>query len=362
MAKALRIGLIGANPAGGWARESHVPAVQALPGLELAAVAGRTQQSADAAARAFGVDKAHGQVADLFRDPDIDLVTVAVTLPAHRELLLQALAAGKHVYCEYPLGLDVEESLSLAQAAREAGVHAAIGLQARANPAVRHARDLLAAGTIGRPLTARILSTTAGFGPNVDAAVAYTEDPAKGVNAITIQSAHTIDLAFALLGGVAEFTALATTQYPEIRIGGGQPRRRSTYDHLLIQARLSSEVALSAEIAGGRPPPTPFRFEVVGETGVLVLEGGAPRGFQSGRLRLLVNGEPRAVDEGDMACLPDAALNVAATYAVLRDDIAEGTSTAVGFPHAVRLAQFIEDAVTSSRTGRRGTLGDWPSA
>ena len=361
-AKTLRVGIIGANPDGGWARESHIPALQALSGLELAAVAGKTQQSADAAARAFGVGRAYGDAADLFRDPDIELVTVAVTLPAHRELLLSALAAGKHVYCEYPLGLDVEESRQLAQAAQGAGVHAAIGLQARANPAVRRACALLAAGAIGRPLSARIISTTVGFGPNPDAAVAYTEDPANGVTVVTIQAAHTIDLAIAVLGGLDDLTAQASTLYPEIRIGDGQPRPRRTFDHLMVQARVSSGAALSVEVAGGRPAGTPFRFEIVGETGVLALEGGAPRGFQSGRLRLLVDGEPHVVDEGQLAPLADAALNVAATYAELRDDIAGGTSNVCGFAHAVHLAQLIADATISSQTGRRKPFGDWPSA
>ncbi len=358
MARPLRVGMIGASPDGGWARESHVPAVQALPGLELAAVAGRTQRSADAAARAFGVRRAYGDAADLFRDPDIDLVTVAVTLPAHRALLLAALAAGKHVYCEYPLGLDVEESRSLAQAAREAGVHAAIGLQARANPAVRQARELLAAGAIGRTLTARIISTTAGFGPNPDPAVAYTEDPANGVTVITIQAAHTIDVAVALLGDMAAISTLATTQYPVIRIGGGPTQPRRTHDHLLMQARLSGDAALSVEVAGGRPPETPFLFEIIAESGMMALHGGAPRGFQSGRLRLLLNGDPQAVDEGELASLPDEALNVAATYAGLRDDIVSGTSTTVGFDHAVRLAQCIDDAMISSQTGQRRRLSD----
>ena len=362
MAKLLRVGIIGANPDGGWARESHIPALQALPGLALAAVAGRTRQSAAASARWFGVSKAYGDAVELFRDPEIDLITIAVTLPAHRELLLAALQAGKHVYCEYPLGLDVHESLELARAADAAGVHAAIGLQARANPAVRRAQELLAAAAIGRPLTARMISTTAGFGPNPDSAVAYTEDPANGVTVITIQAAHSIDLAMALLGGVAEFSALATTQFPAIRIGDGEPQARKTRDHLLVQARLSSGTALSVEVAGGRPPETPFLFEIVGDAGVMTLRGGASRGFQSGRLSLLVDGEAQAVDEGGLASLSDAALNVAATYACLREDIVRGTSTVAGFSHAVRLAQFMEDAVVSSDDGKRRTRGHWPSA
>jgi predicted dehydrogenase len=61
----------------GWARDAHIPAVQALAGLELAAVASKGQTSADAARTAFGVDRAYGDAADLIADPRIDIVTVA---------------------------------------------------------------------------------------------------------------------------------------------------------------------------------------------------------------------------------------------------------------------------------------------
>jgi len=110
MTQSLRVGIIGANADRGWARESHIPAVQKLADLELTAVANKGQDTADAAAKAFGVKTAYGDAADLIRDPDIDLVTVAVTLPAHRELILGALAAGKHIYCEYPLGRDAAKA------------------------------------------------------------------------------------------------------------------------------------------------------------------------------------------------------------------------------------------------------------
>ena len=87
---------------------------------------------------------------------------------------------------------------------------------------------------------------------------------------------------FAVLGGLADISALGTTQYPEIQIGD-KHHVRSLFDHFLVQARLASGAALSVEVAGGRPPDaTPFRFEVTGETGTLVLEGGAPRGFHAG--------------------------------------------------------------------------------
>lgn len=251
--KTLRVGIIGANAERGWARESHVPAVQHLAGLELAAVANKGQAAAEAAAAAFGVSNAYGDAAALIHDPDIDLVAVATTLPTHHELITQALAAGKHVYSEYPLGVDVAESQELAAAQQQAGVHAAIGLQARGNPAVRRARTLIASGAIGRPLAVRVYSPTIGFGPRTQPAEAYTEKPETGVNLVTIQGAHTLDLVIALLGAVDNVSALATTQYPMIRVGDGAPQQRRTFDHLLVQARLTNGAAASIEVIGGRP-------------------------------------------------------------------------------------------------------------
>ena len=363
MTKTLQVGIIGASAERGWAKVSHVPAVQRLAGLDLAAVATNDQKTADDAAKTFGAKASYGDAKDLFRNPAIDIVTVAVNVPAHRGLVLGALAAGKHLYCEWPLGRDLAEAEELAAAARAAGVHAAVGLQTRMNPAARRARDLIASGAIGRVLSAHVVSTTMAFGPEVEPAMAFGEDAANGATLVTIQGAHTLDLAIAVLGDLGEAAALATTQYPEVVVGPDARRQaRSTPDHILVQARLASGSALAVEVAGGRPPEaTPFRFEVIGERGALALDGGAPRGFQSGRLRLLLNGEEQRVDEGEITGMPDTAANVAGTYAALRDDIANGTSTAPDFDHAVRLTRLIADMMASSHTGTRTLAADWPT-
>ncbi len=360
--KTLGVGIIGASAGRGWAKDSHVPAVQKLVGLELAAVASGNQAKADAAAKAFGAKAGYGAGQDLIQDPAVDIVTVAVKVPDHRELVLAAFAAGKHVYCEWPLGRDVAETEELAAAASKAGVHVAIGLQTRTNPAALRAREMIAAGAIGRVLSARLYSGTVAFGPKWGAADAYLDDPANGATLVTIHGGHPLDLACAVLGGFADIAALTTTQYPEIEVGDeGKKHARTIPDHLLVQARLISGGALSVEVAGGCPPEaTPFYLEVTGEDGKLLLEGGAPRGFQSGRLRLLLKGEPQTVDEGEMAAMPDAAANVAGVYAALRDDVLHGTTTVLGFDHALRLARLIEDVCTSGQTGARRLAADWP--
>lgn len=348
--RTLGVGIIGASAGRGWAKDSHVPAVQHLAGLELAAVAGGNQEKSDAAARAFGARTAHGDALDLVRDPAVDIVTVAVKVPDHRALVLAALAAGKHVYCEWPLGRNVAETDEMAQAADAAGVRTAIGLQTRQNPAARRAKEMLGAGAVGRVLSARVYSSTVAFGPKVEDAMAFGEQADNGVTLVTIQGAHTLDLAWNLLGNLDGLTALATTQYPQVEIGKEARRQTRTIpDHLLVQARLAGSGALSVEVAGGRPiGATPFRLEVTGETGDLVLAGGAARGFQSGGLTLSVKGEPVTVDEGELAGLPEAATNVAGVYAALRDDILHGSATAPGFHHAARLARLVENVLASA--------------
>ena len=122
MAKALGVGIIGASAERGWTKIAHAPAVQQLAGLELAALASGSQAKADAAAKAFGAKASYADGKDLIEDPNVHIVKIAVKVPDHRELVLAALAAGKHIYCEWPLGRNLAETMELAKAAQSANV------------------------------------------------------------------------------------------------------------------------------------------------------------------------------------------------------------------------------------------------
>ncbi len=362
MKSKLGVGIVGASADRGWAKISHVPAVCGLAGLELVAVASGSQSKAEAAAKAFGAKTGYADGKDLIKDPSVDIVTIAVKVPDHRELVLAALEAGKHIFCEWPLGRNLAETQELAAAAEAAGVHAIVGLQTRLNPATLRARDLISSGVIGRPIAARVLSSTVAFGPKVEAAMSFGEDAANGVTLVTIQGAHTLDFAIAVLGPFADLTALMTTQFPQVTVGDSNTKQpRSTADHLLTHARFGAGSALSIEVAGGRTPEAvTFRMQVDGEKGSLSIDGGAVRGFQSGRLTLSLDGKPEPVEEGEIATMSDEAANVASVYAALRDDIGSGRSTVPDFHHAVRLARLIDDVTTSSEDGSRKTSAEWP--
>jgi predicted dehydrogenase len=361
MTRPLRVGVIGANPNHGWAKDAHIPALRSLENVQLAAVATTSRASADAAAAAFGVRASYDDPHAMIAASDIDVVSVCVRVPHHRDLVLAALAADKHVYCEWPLGRDRGEAAEMAAAAGTRAVHVAIGLQARVNPAARRAAELIAAGVIGRPLTARIFSSTVGFAPRLPAIHAYLNTMDSGANLITILGGHTLDLAILVLGGIEFLDALTTLQHPTVTLTDtGAQIQRSAPDHLLVQARMISGCALAVEVAGDRPPDTPFTFEVVGTDGRVVLAGGHPNGFQAGRLTLSLSGQRQRLD-GAPDTLPAAAVNVAAMYCTLAHDVTAREHMAPDFDHAVRLTHLMDDVVQSANSGHRVTRHDWPT-
>lgn len=336
----LRIGLIGASAKGGWARESHVPAIVGTDGLTLEAVATSHQASADEAAHAFGARLAFGSAQEMIRSKDIDVVAVSVRVPAHRELVLAALGEGKHVFSEWPLGTDVDDATLMASAAARAGRNVAIGLQARFAPAVQVAREQLAASRIGRVLSVRVLSTTIALNPKVVEEAAYMEDPATGVDVYTIHGGHTFDLVQALLGRIAEARVQLSTLYPTVTMPDGSQHERVVPEHALFTGRLASGVPFGIEVAGARDEAWPFAFELIGTKGTMTLRGGGPRGFQASTLSLWVDDVQVPTPA---LSLPEAAVNVAGVYAALRDDILEGTHHAPRFDHALALTQALSD-------------------
>jgi len=189
MQKEIHVGVIGANNKEGWARDSHIPAINSLPGLKLAAIATRNGRSAREAAKTFGADRWFSDPFAMIRDERIDVITVAVKVPAHRELVLAALERGKPVYCEAPLGRNIAEAQEMASAM--GSLQTAIGLQGRHNPAARRAAELVSSGRIGRPLSARIVSPTFGFGPEMPVLYDLFNTSSSGADLLTITGGHT---------------------------------------------------------------------------------------------------------------------------------------------------------------------------
>jgi predicted dehydrogenase len=356
--KEIRVGIVGADAQASWAKVSHVPAINGLPGLQLAAVATRNERSARQAAEAFGADRWFSDPFAMIRDDLIDVVTIAVKVPAHRELVLAALDAGKAVYCEAPLGRTVAETEEMASA--EGSLHTAIGLQGRLNPAVRRAAQLISSGIIGRPLNARIISTTVGFGPEMSSTHDYFNKISFGANLPTITAGHTLDVVEAVLGPIIEVDARTEILWPAVKLSDiGEESLREVADHVDVLGKTHSGAVFTANINGGVSlEDIRFSFEIRGSEGWLSLTGGHPYGFQAGHLELRSNGafvppEEPAVSGG----FNGAAINVGEIYAQLARDLHAGTYSTPGFQHALHNARLVDAVRRAGQRGERQNVG-----
>jgi predicted dehydrogenase len=142
----LGVGIIGVSATRGWAATAHIPALQALPNYEVRALSAHSEESARAAGEVFGVSSVFADPEQLVTQPDVDVVAVTVKAQHHRELVARALAAGKAVYCEWPLGRDLDDARAMAALAVEHGVRTVVGLQGRQAAAIEFAKELLRDG------------------------------------------------------------------------------------------------------------------------------------------------------------------------------------------------------------------------
>lgn len=357
----LGVGIVGVNAERSWAKDSHVPALRRVPELELRAVSTRSAASARAAASAFGVPYYFDSAQALAECPAVDIVVISVKVPHHLEVVQTALAARKHVLCEWPLGRNVKEAEFMAEIAAEAGVHNVIGLQARMSPAARRAAEIVRSGELGRPLTATIRSPTASYGPTFPSQYAWLMDPTNGADLLSVLGGHTLDLALSILGEFTEVAALNTIMFGDIKLVDppGHVRRHSP-DHVLIHARLANDCALAVEVTGNRPDRPEFELEVVGGKGRLKLTGAHPYGVQASRLELTCDVPFERPDRPIAESEPRPAINVAEVYQRMAHDILNDEHQSLDFDHSLRLTRLIRAVEEADKSGRRQKAGRWP--
>jgi predicted dehydrogenase len=357
----IRVGIVGLSPNRGFASIAHIPALRALSAFEIVAVCTTRQESAEATAKHFGIPLAFADPEKLARHPDVDLVTVTVKVPDHYQPVMAAIEAGKHVYCEWPLGRDTAEAERLLAAAERKGVRHAVGLQGQWSPTINYVKDLVADGYVGRLLTASLLGCAPNWGATLDRA--YQADFANGANMMTITGGHQIDALCYCLGEFRELSAFAVSQRDRIVTDDQGEVRLTSPDQLAVSGILDNGAVVSFQIRGGMARGTEFLFEIHGTDGDLVLAsttGGSMqrqelslRGAQGKGVKLAdlpIPAKYRYVPESVPANSP---YNVAQLYAKLAESIRNGTPANPDFDAAVRRHRLIDAIVRASHTGQR---------
>ncbi len=356
----LRVGLIGA--AGRWGPRAHVPALQGVPETELYAVCTAHDDTARAAAEKFGVTRAYGNDKELGADPQVEAVVVAVRVPAHYELTRNALEAGKHVFCEWPLGANTKEAEGLATLARKKTVRTMVGLQRRESPAYLYMRELIQQGYVGQVLSVNMMLMNSGVLTRT-ADRTWQRDVTWGANTLTITFGHAIDAMCMVVGELTEVSAIVSTQVPQwFETDTKKYVDVTSPDNIIVQGRLENGAIVNAYVGVHPYHGSGHRFEIYGRDGTLSMIGGGEGGEELRRKIMGGHKDDKALQELPVPerfkRVPEGlrngpAYDVGQMWVKFAEAIRTGSAIEPDFDHAVRRHHMLDAIVRASETGQR---------
>jgi 1,5-anhydro-D-fructose reductase (1,5-anhydro-D-mannitol-forming) len=192
-------------------RKRVIPAIQAEPRSVLYAVLTRDAHKAEAYPGAV----AFTDLREALADPKIDAVYVASPVALHAQQTIASLRAGKHVLCEKPVALDLAQAETMAAAARECGRLLGIAYYRRLYPKLMRAKELVAAGAIGRPVL--VEANYHGWLESPDRG--WLKDPAlAGGGPLYDVGSHRIDACNYLFGKPLRATGLLSNALHELAV------------------------------------------------------------------------------------------------------------------------------------------------
>lgn len=288
----IRVAVVGL---GAWGILAHVPALTRHPNVVIVAVADPDGDRLSAATSQYAIACAVNSVDQLLQAADtFDAVVVATPTDTHERIVLAALAHGKHVLCEKPLGFDVDQARSMVDAAEKSAVVARMGFIFRFSPAIQRMKSLLDAEYIGQlvafqshtmnaqfidpatPLHWKMLESRANGGVSVEYGIhaidlalwlggPFTRVVAQGTTIVhqrpdrggTVTDVRVEDSASWLGTYASGASATSATSWSTLPIGGGGVRLYGTHGSLAWQPDISLRVSETLfGVTLSQPEPT----------------------------------------------------------------------------------------------------------
>lgn len=272
----LRVGLIGAGFMGEFHARAYATAGRLVPEIpvELAVLAEPVTSLREEFSERWSVPDATDDWRDVVGSADVDIVDICTPPGLHREIALAAIEAGKHTYCEKPVGRTSAETAEIAAAARSADVRTMVGFNYRWFPAVQHARRLIADGELGTLRNVR-MSFASDWASDPGVQWGWRLGAAEaGYGALGDVGSHIFDMARLLAGELESVCGLLNTFVTTRSADDGQ-RDVDTDDAFAAVGRFANGAI--GEFSGSRVATgskVEFRVEVVGSEGALRWEVG----------------------------------------------------------------------------------------
>ncbi len=362
--KVIRVGVVGA---GNWALHGHLRVLSLLPQFNVVAVQSRRRAASEAAALRFAIPRVVDTADEILAMPDVDLVAVLTTAPQHKDNVLAAIAAGKNLYCEWPLTVSSAVAEELCNAAHSAGVRHTVGLQRRLAPHNRYLRDIVADGYVGKMRSVRLHVSMNYFQAKRPLALRWTVAPENFSGVIAIYAGHFLDMVFYAVGCPANVSALMINQFNQIEIAEtGEVLPTTNPDELVVAGTLVNGAALSVHIEGGKRNGSGMQLDITGDEGDIRVTnksafGGVGddyliEGAHGDNVPLEVLSVPSSYNWLPESEFPSSVLELANLYTALARDMAEQTLIAPTFDEALWMHGLLDSFERSSVSGRRSSI------
>ncbi|WP_375207727.1 Gfo/Idh/MocA family protein [Hyphococcus sp.] len=271
--KAINVGLIGT----GYIGKSHALAFRAvkslfpeIPEIHLSCVCDLDPALAERMRAGFGFADATTQWRDIINDPEIDLVSIATPNAFHREMACAALEAGKHVYCEKPMGVAYGDAKTMAEAAEKAPGQTMLAYNYLRSPAFAHALKLVGGGELGRIYFLRgVCEEEYLADPNAPFSWRCLKGMA-GAGALGDLGSHLLCAIIALMGPPTDLVADMSTLIPDRKESEGSSEAMKVENEDVAHALMTFAAGATASFTTSRVSwgrKNRLAFDIYGEKG-----------------------------------------------------------------------------------------------
>jgi predicted dehydrogenase len=361
----INVGFVGLSQTG-WASSVLAPTMLENSKYAVNALCTTSKNSATVAAAKISaiigrdVTPYWGGTEQISKDPNVDLVVVAVKSPSHEQAIGPVIQAGKNFFIEWPAGASLRETVQIAEAARLKGLRTMVGLQGRHSTVINKVKDIIGSGKIGRVLSSSVIALAPReahfWGPEVSETNIHTVMPNSGSSMLDIAVGHHLDVFTYVLGDFSSVAATMSTAYPTATVmhadgTTGEQFPNTNPDHIAFTGTLQSGAIASVSWRGGYSSSGRQKlvWEIDGESGSIRMTNDHPSGAFTHIFNpdLYVNGELVAVEGTDFL------FNIAAGW----EEYAKGPEgNYASMDDAVRIHTVLHAIEVSNREGRRVEL------
>ncbi len=367
--KKLNVAMIGYGGIG----RVHVMAYQNIPfhyGLpadtvNVIGVATTRRETAEKAAREIGCDIWTSDYRELLARDDVDVVDICVPNNAHEEIIVAAAEAGKHIYCEKPLAMNVAEGQRMLEAVEKAGVKTQMTFNFRFFPAITRARQLVDEGFLGRVFSFRGRYYRSSY-ISYDKPLSWRlRKDASGGGALFDIGSHILDVIYYLLGDFGSVQATLDTLIKERPVAAGSAEKGSVDvdDIALMHVRMADGTLGFFEISRmGTGVTNDLQFEIYGDQGAIrfrsedpswlevydVRDSGQPLGGMRGFRKLEVVQRYEGQKSPDWSMPPGFVRSHAEGQYQFLKAVAEDTASTPTIADALKVQEIMEATLLAS--------------